>query len=107
VETHKHEDDRRILIEWVRDYPVRFCKAIIIKSGNEIGNHYHLEKEEIFYLLKGNGTVTLDGHTRDFKEGDCIFIPKAQNHSFNLKRGSIILGAATKPYNPKDTHELH
>jgi mannose-6-phosphate isomerase-like protein (cupin superfamily) len=107
VETHKHEDERRILIEWVRDYPVRFCKAIIIKSGTEIGDHYHKEKEEIFYLLKGMGTVALDGATRDFKEGDCIFIPKGQNHSFKLEEGSILLGAATKPYDPKDVYELH
>jgi mannose-6-phosphate isomerase-like protein (cupin superfamily) len=102
VDIHRHEDDRRILIEWVRDYPVKFCKAIIIKSGNEIGNHYHLKKEEIFYLLKGSGTADLDGVTQDFKEGDCIFIPKGQLHAFKLKKGSILLGAATEPYNPED-----
>jgi mannose-6-phosphate isomerase-like protein (cupin superfamily) len=107
VETHKHEDDRRILIEWVRDYPVRFCKAIIIKSGTEIGDHYHKKKDEIFYLLKGSGTVTLGDLTYSFQEDTSIFIPRKQNHSFKLKKGSILLGAATKPYDPEDVYELY
>lgn len=98
----KHEDHRRTLIEWIQDFTVRSCKIVVAHNGFEIGNHYHKEKDEIFYLFKGIGSVELDGEKEMFKEGDIVYVPKGCRHTFNLKEGSILLGAATKPFNEND-----
>lgn len=101
----KHEDNRRTLVEWIKDFPVRSCKVVITKSIQDIGDHYHNDKDEIFYLLKGSGILTLDGRTETFKEGDTAFIPRGSRHTFRLEEGAIMLGAGTKPYDEHDEHK--
>lgn len=98
----KHEDHRRTLIEWVNDFPIRSCKVVIPHFGFDIGDHHHLKKDEIFYLLKGYGQVKLDGDKHYFREGDCILVKRGVRHSFNLAEGSILLGAATEPFDKDD-----
>lgn len=101
----KHEDDRRILVEWLKDFPVKSCKVLVAKDDCEVGNHHHKIKDEIFYLLKGKGTVTLNGESETIKEGDVIYVPKDTIHSFVLEKDSILLGAGTKPYDPDDEYK--
>lgn len=98
----RHEDSRRTLIEWVKDFPLRSCKVVIAKTGQKLGEHHHNEKDEIFYLLRGNGIFTQDGKSEDFKEGDVVYVPKGSRHAFSLSEGAIMLGAATKPFNEHD-----
>lgn len=98
----RHEDQRRVLIEWVQDYAIRACKVAIIKEDLELGNHYHKNKDEIFYLLSGGGEIELDGKRSSIKEGDKVFIPRGTRHSFWLTKGSILLGAGTEPFDPND-----
>ena len=100
-----HEDERRTLIEWVKDFPVRSCKVVITKSPQSIGNHYHKNKDEIFYLLKGSGEFTQDGETSSLNEGDVVYVPAGSEHSFKLSEGAILLGAATKPFDENDEHK--
>lgn len=101
---HKHSDDRRILIEWVKDFPVRTCKALVAKKDCVLGDHYHKEKDEIFYLFFGEGEVTLDGKTEKLKEGDIVFAERGQKHTFKLKKHAILLEAGTKPFDENDDY---
>lgn len=104
--TIRHEDNRRVLVEWVKDLPIRCIKTIFVKDDSPLGNHYHLKKDEVFYLLKGKGTVILTTKTNQTRqwmfEGECIFVPRGTIHTFNLFPDSILLEAATEPYDPVD-----
>lgn len=104
--TTRHEDHRRKLVEWVKDFPIKSIKTIHVKQKIGLGNHYHLNKDEIFYLVKGKGTYTLtakDSYRRQWiYEGDCIFVPRGTIHTFLLYPDSILLEAATEPYEPSD-----
>ncbi len=106
LQTTKHEDNRRILVEWVKDIPIRAIKTIYVKEKSSLGNHYHNNKDEVFYLLKGKGIVILTTKTKQTRtwifEEDCIFVSRGTIHTFNLEAGSILLEAATEPYNPND-----
>lgn len=102
---HKHEDERRILIEYVKDMPIRNCKVLIIKEDTILGNHYHKLKDEIFYLLKGYGTVILDDAIYPMNEGDIVHATKGVRHTFKLNKGSILLEAGTEPFNPTDDYK--
>ena len=37
--------------------------------------HYHLQNEEVFYIIKGTGTLKTPGQQRSVSEGDFIFFP--------------------------------
>lgn len=103
--TTKHTDQRRTLIEWVTDYPIRACKVVVVHADMDIGDHFHKEKDEIFHLLSGSGTVVLNGVEEVFKGGDTILIEPNVKHTFKLKVGSILLGACTQPFNPHDDYK--
>ena len=102
--THKHEDNRRILTEWVMDFPLRTCKVLEVKEDSTLGDHYHKEKDEIFYLFKGSGEVTLAGTTELLKEGDIVFARRGIKHTFKLKKDSILLEAGNKPFDKSDDY---
>jgi mannose-6-phosphate isomerase-like protein (cupin superfamily) len=97
----KHEDNRRTLIEWIQDAPVRSCKIVIAKEDTEIGGHHHDKKDEIFYLLSGKGEYKLD--EAEFAPlNKVLYIRRGTKHSFRLSKDSVLLGAATEPFNPND-----
>lgn len=103
--THRHEDDRRVLTEWVRDFPLRTCKALEVKQDSILGDHFHKEKDEVFYLLKGSGFVTLDSDRTELKVGDVIYAARGVKHTFELAKDSILLEAGNKPFDPTDDYK--
>lgn len=100
-----HEDERRMLIEWIVDYQFKTAKVIIMKKATSVGDHYHKEKEEIFFLLKGKGEVELDGVREELKEGDIVFANRGVKHTFYLPKNSILLEAGTKPFDETDDYK--
>lgn len=110
LQTYRHEDKRRTLTEWVKDIPIRCVKTIHVKEKIPLGRHYHDNKDEIFYLLKGRGRMFLkSAHKHDALlhkswvfEGDCIYVQRGTIHVFELLPDSILLEAATESYNEKD-----
>ncbi len=104
--TIKHEDKRRTLIEWIKDFPVKSMKTIYVKEKSDLGNHYHLKKDEIFFIAKGKGICILTTKTNQTREwlfeGDCVFVEKGTIHTFTMYPDSILLEAATEPYDPID-----
>lgn len=101
----KHEDDRRILVEWVKDFPFRTCKAILVKKDSTLGGHLHREKDEVFYLLRGSGQVKLDNEESPLHEGDIVFAGRGIKHTFKLVKDSILLEAGSKSFDPKDDYK--
>lgn len=110
LQTYRHDDRRRTLIEWVKDISIRCIKTIEVKEKLPLGKHYHENKDEVFYIQKGKGIMYLkSAHDSQAKlsrewvfEGDCIYVPRGTIHVFELFPGSILLEAATEPYNEKD-----
>lgn len=61
----------------------KFCQGyVVIYPGGGIPEHDH-ETVESYTILKGHGTMMVDGETQDVKEGDCIFIPSWKKHSMS------------------------
>jgi mannose-6-phosphate isomerase-like protein (cupin superfamily) len=102
LQTIKHEDDRRVLIEWISDFHIRNCKVLVVKKDCELGNHYHEVKIDTFLLLKGSGTYKIGDEEGILEEGGCYRALQNQPHTFTLKAGSILLEASTMPYDKDD-----
>ena len=99
-----HEDDRRILIEWVRDMPLRSPKAIVAKTEEGIGDHYHRNKEEVFFLVRGTAkrVVVGDAEERDVVAPRKWIIPRNVYHIFVLEKDAVLISAATDVFSPDD-----
>jgi mannose-6-phosphate isomerase-like protein (cupin superfamily) len=67
--------------------------------------HYHRASEEIYFVLKGSGTLEVDGDTRRVRPGDAILIPAGAWHTLENTGTSelIILCSCTPPYAHEDT----
>ncbi len=106
----RHEDDRRILTEYISGIPFKRAKIIEAKGKCVLGNHYHNENDSVFYIFKGKTQFTLksanDNNARIKRgwmfEGECIFVPRGVIHTFTLYPGTILLETASEIYDPKD-----
>lgn len=99
-----HEDERRTLIEWIKDEPFRSAKVVIAKKEQELGKHFHKNKDETFLLLKGVAKKVRIGNVEEFN----VPAPKKWNvprntpHTFILSKGSILLGVGSEKFDPSD-----
>ncbi len=107
LKVYKHEDERRILIEYISGIAFKRAKILEVKERSILGKHYHRESDDVFYLFKGSGTYylkPLKGEPIEdiIKAGDCLFVPRNVIHTFDLDAGSIMLEASTEIYNKND-----
>ena len=67
--------------------------------------HYHRDAEEIYFVLKGSGTLAVDGDTRRVRPGDAVLIPAGAWHTLENDGNSelIILCSCAPPYRHEDT----
>lgn len=49
----------------------------------------HKDKEQIFFVLKGEGKVTIDGETEIVKPGSLIFVPRNTPHTTEATKGEL------------------
>lgn len=68
-----------------------FCQGLVeILPGGCIPPHEH-KTVETYTILKGTGTITVDGETELMTEGDFIFIDSSKKHSFRNTGNSKLL----------------
>ena len=53
----------------------------VLPVGSTVGRHHHLETEEIYYILRGTGRMTVGSEVRMVEAGDAVFIPRGQTHT--------------------------
>lgn len=53
----------------------------ILPAGASVTRHHHLETEEIYYILSGEGRMTVGEESRTVTAGDAIFIPRSRTHT--------------------------
>lgn len=98
-----HEDSRRVLFE-LTGGTFKAAKLLIAKSGCIVGDHYHRNKEERFLLVRGRAQAVIigDDAERDIKAPREWIVPPNTYHKFWLEEGSILLGTASKEFDPDD-----
>jgi mannose-6-phosphate isomerase-like protein (cupin superfamily) len=52
-----------------------------LPPGGKTTPHYHPQTEEIYYILEGEGRMTIDGETSEVVPGDAIAIPPGAVHT--------------------------
>lgn len=59
----------------------RLCAKITLQPGCSIGFHNHDEEEEIYYIMRGTGTVNDDGREAVVTAGDAVLTGDGAGHS--------------------------
>lgn len=108
----RHEDDRRILTEYISDIPFKRAKVIEAKGKVTVGNHYHEKNDSVFYILKGKARMSLYPYyqkkhearptVRWLFQGDCELVRMGTVHIFEMYPDTIMLETATEPYDKTD-----
>jgi len=67
--------------------------------------HYHRASEEIYFVLKGQGKMEVDGETTHVRPGDAVLIPAGAWHQLENNGTSElrILCCCAPPYSHDDT----
>lgn len=53
----------------------------VLPAGKSVSRHYHLETEEVYYILQGEGRMTVGSEVKEVAAGDAIFIPRGSTHT--------------------------
>lgn len=76
-----------------------------LAPGGTTTPHYHVQTEEIYYILDGNGAMQIDGQYRDVTAGDAIAIPPGSRHQLTNTGDATLrfLCCCAPPYEHEDT----
>lgn len=75
-----------------------------LAKGNQTQRHYHKLSEEIYFILEGQGTMEIDGETREVGPGDAILIPPDAWHQINAGTDIRFLCCCAPVYSHEDTY---
>lgn len=81
--------DRLISHEDAPLHPAAWAHAVDI-DGAKL--HYHKVATELYYVLEGEGTVTLDGEVHAVKKGSLVHIPPGVVHGAKGKMRVLVVG---------------
>jgi mannose-6-phosphate isomerase-like protein (cupin superfamily) len=76
-----------------------------LPPGTETQEHFHPLSEEIYYILRGRGMMTLADERRQVGPGDGILIPPRSRHKIrNIGQEPLVfLCCCSPPYSHHDT----
>ncbi|MBN1674792.1 MAG: cupin domain-containing protein [Kiritimatiellae bacterium] len=60
--------------------PLRYVREIVLPARASVGVHEHRGDEEIYYIVAGSGTMTVDGEERRVVPGDIVLTQSGSSH---------------------------
>ncbi len=81
--------DRLISREDVSSMPAAWAHAVDIDGAEP---HYHKRSTELYYVLDGEGAVTLDGVEHAVRKGSLVHIPPGVVHSASGRVRVLVVG---------------
>jgi mannose-6-phosphate isomerase-like protein (cupin superfamily) len=81
---------------------------VVIPPGKLSPRHYHKVLEETYYILKGQASMTIDGHDFSLSPGQALLILPGEIHQvFNRQAEDLeFLVVCAPPWTPDDFFEV-
>ena len=64
---------------------------LLIPPNSDAPAHAHSESDEIHYIIKGKGKITVGESTEKINEGMLILVPKTESHHFSTSKANLIV----------------
>lgn len=78
-----------------------------VDPGQESPAHYHRKTEEMYYITRGGGTMTLGEVVTHVQPGDSVVIPVGEIHKIRADaEGLAFVCVTVPPYDPEDDFEV-
>ena len=79
--------------------PSRLCAELCLAPGVSIGNHEHVNEDEVFIIQQGKGVVIEAGKEVEVRAGDAILTGKGASHAIrNSSDTDLIVTAVIMQY---------
>jgi mannose-6-phosphate isomerase-like protein (cupin superfamily) len=90
-----------------RNVPVSLALATV-NPGKRTLRHVHETSTELYYIIKGVGTIELGSKTESLEENTLVYIPPKTDHRVTNtdKEDLLILCVSNPPYRHEDTRLL-
>ena len=77
-----HGSEIRPLIDRTTS-PINQCSLAeeLLPPGATVPPHHHVVLEEIYYIVEGNGLMTVGDEQREVGAGDAVYIPRLHRHT--------------------------
>lgn len=96
-----NEDSRRKLTSFPEG------KLLEIKENCVVGNHYHKIKTEYFVLCEGGECEMMVNDVKIIMEVGVLYtIEPFAYHSFHIKKGSVLMGLCSHPFDHEDDYKI-
>lgn len=106
------EEERGEFVQVAYQEEIHHVAAFEIRKGYTRGNHYHEEKEEIFYVFRGKIKAsfmdmdTLQKEERILKKGDKIRVMPRCGHLFYGLEDALVVEYSPQVYDKEDSHQV-
>lgn len=64
---------------------------LLIPPNSKAPAHSHSESDEIHYIIKGTGKITVGKNSKSVNEGMLILVPKTELHFFSTSNANLII----------------
>jgi mannose-6-phosphate isomerase-like protein (cupin superfamily) len=71
---------RRTLFDGVPGSVFKYVRDITVPPGSVIGEHPHLDDEEVYFIISGTGILVVDGKEREVGPGSAILTLSGSVH---------------------------
>ncbi|MFX0101327.1 MAG: cupin domain-containing protein [Candidatus Hodarchaeota archaeon] len=76
---------------------------MLLKPGEKMGPHGHIETEETFYFIQGEGKMVVNDHEHDAIVGDAFLVEAQEKHDiYNTGSEDLKVVFIKTPYKPDD-----
>ncbi len=84
-----------------------YCKVkkIVVKPESRLSYQYHYKRKEVWVVVQGIATVTINGKTKDYHQGQSILIDFMDHHRMankNKAANMILIEVQTGSYFGED-----
>lgn len=89
---------------WIHNDEQYCGKLLSFNEGSKFSMHYHMLKNETWYILKGNFTFrwidtdTAEEIEQELVMGDCIYIPHGLPHQLEAHSEALIVEVSTQHF---------
>ena len=72
------------------DTNCHFIDWLFVPKGTSIGIHPHLNEEEIYFICKGEGIMTVNDEEKEVKKGDVVVAKAGDTHGLRNEKDENI-----------------